>query len=150
MERESFFSPTSSSPDGLLFGQVGVGGGAVMHLYIPQPKQQGSNVNTKCQVASQGGPTVSSVVFFLSFFHLIIGPSKERDGKEEVEVDGDIWIGGFGGRRVDGSGKMEHDGWKGRIDTEGLVLQTQVFLLLDTDHLDTAILHFLPKGTLTL
>lgn len=51
-----------------------VGGGAMIRHYVSQPKRQGSNVSTKCQVAL----LVSWLAgFFCSFFYLIIGLSKE-------------------------------------------------------------------------
>lgn len=58
--------------------------------YVPQPKRRGSNVSTKCQVASPVSRLVSSVVFYL-----IIGESKERGGKEEVKLERDGEIGGL-------------------------------------------------------
>lgn len=80
---ESFFFPPHL-PLLLLFGQAGVGGGGAMMIrhYVPQPKRQGSNVSTKCQVASLVSRLVSSVVFS----YLIVSVSKKRGGK-----DGERW-----------------------------------------------------------
>lgn len=58
--------------------------------YVPQPKRRGSNVSTKCQVASLVSRSVSCVVFYL-----IIGVSKEQVGKEEVRMERDGKIGGL-------------------------------------------------------
>lgn len=80
-----FFSPSSSSLDGLFFGQVGVGGGAMICHHISQAKRQRSNVSTKCQVASL-------VCHLFSFFHsLLFNYWGETGMEEEAEREMRDW-----------------------------------------------------------
>lgn len=50
--------------------------------YVSQLRRKGSNVSTKCQVAS----LVSWSGFFCSFLYLIIVLSMERGGKGEAKM----------------------------------------------------------------